>query len=55
MQIFRLSILPLSRSILIVICIVAFVNLWHDFLLPLLAVVMQRDMTVWQTVGSIKG
>lgn len=94
-QIFRLIILPLSRSILIVICIVAFVNLWRDFLLPLLvitdpqhqpitvrliyltnrygvnlqmaasfiallpplllAVVMQRYMTVGQTVGSIKG
>ena len=94
-QIFRLIILPLSRSILIVICIVAFVNLWRDFLLPLLvitdpqqqpitvrliyltnrygvnlqmaasfiallpplllAVVMQRYMTIGQTVGSIKG
>ena len=92
---FRLIILPLSRSILIVICIVAFVNLWRDFLLPLLvitdpqqqpitvrliyltnrygvnlqmaasfiallpplllAVVMQRYMTVGQTAGSIKG
>lgn len=29
-------ILPLSRSILIVICVVSFVNIWKDFLLPLL-------------------
>lgn len=95
MQIFRLIILPLSRSILIVICIVSFVNIWKDFLLPflvitnpelqpitvrlvyvtsrygvnlqmaasflallpplLLAIVMQRYMTVGLTMGSVKG
>ncbi len=36
MQILRYIILPLSRSIFIVICVVSFVNLWRDFLLPLL-------------------
>lgn len=35
-QIFISIILPLSRSILIVIAVLAFVNLWRDFLLPLL-------------------
>lgn len=94
-QIFWRIILPLSRSILIVICIVAFVNLWKDFLLPLLviadpkyqpitvrliyltsrygvnlqmassfigllpplliALFMQRYMTVGLTMGSVKG
>jgi multiple sugar transport system permease protein len=33
-QILRYIILPLSRSILIVICVLAFVNIWKDFLLP---------------------
>lgn len=95
LQIFWYIILPLSRSILIVICIVAFVNLWKDFLLPLLvitdpqqqpitvrliyltsrygvnlqmaasfigllpplliALFMQRYMTVGLTMGSVKG
>ena len=35
-EIFRFIILPLARSILIVVCVVAFVNLWKDFLLPYL-------------------
>ncbi len=35
-QVFAYIILPLSRSILIVICVLSFVNLWKDFLLPLL-------------------
>lgn len=95
LQIFWMIILPLSRSILIVICIVSFVSLWKDFLLPLLvlsdpqqqpitvrliyltsrygvnlqmaasfigllpplllAIVMQRYMTVGLTMGSVKG
>ncbi len=36
LQIFFYIILPLSRSILIVICVLSFVNIWKDFLLPLL-------------------
>lgn len=36
LQVFLFIILPLSRSILIVISVLAFVNLWKDFLLPLL-------------------
>jgi multiple sugar transport system permease protein len=33
-QVLRYIILPLSRSIIIVICVLAFVNIWKDFLLP---------------------
>ena len=36
LQIFFHIILPLSRSILIVIAVLAFVNIWKDFLLPYL-------------------
>jgi len=36
LQIFFYIILPLSRSILIVICVLSFVNIWKDFLLPML-------------------
>lgn len=35
-EVFLYIILPLARSILIVVCVVAFVNLWKDFLLPYL-------------------
>lgn len=38
LQIFAYIILPLSRSILIVICVLAFVNIWKDFLLPFLVI-----------------
>lgn len=37
-QILYHIILPLSRSILIVIAVLAFVNIWKDFLLPLLII-----------------
>jgi multiple sugar transport system permease protein len=36
LQMFRHIILPLSRSILIVCCVLSFVGLWKDFLLPYL-------------------
>lgn len=38
LQIFFYIVLPLSRSILIVICVLAFVNIWRDYLLPLLVI-----------------
>lgn len=38
LQVFSYIILPLSRSILIVICVLSFVNIWKDFLLPLLVI-----------------
>lgn len=48
LQIFRYIILPLSRSIIIVICVVSFVNIWKDFLLPLLVITNpeQQPITV---------
>ncbi len=95
LQIFTYIILPLSRSILIVICVLSFVNIWKDFLLPLLvipdpikqpitvrliylandygvnlqmaasfiallppllvALILQRYMTVGLTIGGVKG
>ena len=88
-------ILPLSRSILIVVAVLSFVNIWKDFLLPLLvitdparqpitvrliylannygvnlqmaasfiallpplliAIILQRYMTIGITAGSVKG
>ncbi len=36
LQVFLYIVLPLSSSILIVICIVSFVNIWRDYLLPAL-------------------
>lgn len=36
LQIFWMIVLPLSRSIVIVICVLAFVGIWKDFLLPML-------------------
>lgn len=36
LQMLRYIILPLSRSILIVLCVLTFVSLWRDFLLPYL-------------------
>ncbi|MBC8172100.1 MAG: carbohydrate ABC transporter permease [Anaerolineae bacterium] len=36
LQIFWMIVLPLSRSIVIVICVLAFVAIWKDFLLPML-------------------
>ena len=47
-QIFRYVILPLSRSIIVVICVVAFVNIWKDFLLPFLVITNpeQQPITV---------
>ena len=36
LQLFTRIVLPLSRSIIIVICILSFVTLWKDFLLPML-------------------
>ncbi|MBN1964631.1 MAG: carbohydrate ABC transporter permease [Anaerolineae bacterium] len=36
LQVFAHVVLPLSRSILIVVAVLAFVNLWKEFLLPLL-------------------
>ncbi len=38
LQMLRHIILPLSRSILIVLCVLAFVGLWKDFLLPYLVI-----------------
>jgi multiple sugar transport system permease protein len=38
LQIFGYIILPLSRSILIVICILSFVGIWRDFLFPMLII-----------------
>lgn len=38
LQTFFYIILPLSRSILIVLCVLAFVNLWRDYLLPSLVI-----------------
>lgn len=95
LQIFMYIILPLARSILIVISVLAFVAIWKDFLLPLLvipdpirqpitvrlfyladdygvnlqmaasfiallpplliAIFLQRYMTVGLTLGSVKG
>jgi multiple sugar transport system permease protein len=47
-QIFVHIILPLSRSILIVIMVLGFVNIWKDFLLPFLVVTdpQQQPITV---------
>jgi multiple sugar transport system permease protein len=95
MQVFAFIVVPLSRSILIVICVLSFVALWKDFLLPLLiipdpakqpitvrlfylanrygvnlqmaasfigllpplliAIILQRYMSVGLTIGSVKG
>lgn len=38
LQVFFYIVLPLSRSILIVICVLAFVNIWRDYLLPMLVI-----------------
>jgi len=38
LQIFFRMVLPLSRSILIVLAVLAFVGIWKDFLLPLLVI-----------------
>jgi multiple sugar transport system permease protein len=38
LQVFFMIVVPLSRSILIVICVLAFVNIWRDYLLPLLVI-----------------
>jgi multiple sugar transport system permease protein len=47
-QIFLHIILPLSRSIIIVIAVLGFVNIWRDFLLPMLVVTNpeQQPITV---------
>lgn len=48
LQLLRHIILPLSRSILIVLCVLSFVSLWRDFLLPYLVLPSQdmRPITV---------
>jgi multiple sugar transport system permease protein len=47
-QIFAYIILPLSRSIVIVICVLGFVGIWKDFLLPFLVITdpSQQPITV---------
>lgn len=46
LQIFFSIVLPLSRSILIVICVLAFVNIWRDYLLPLLVITNPESQPV---------
>jgi len=50
-EVFLYIILPLARSILIVVCVVAFVGLWRDFLLPYL--VLQDPLSQPITVRLI--
>jgi multiple sugar transport system permease protein len=46
LQIFRYIVMPLSTSILMVIAIVSFVNIWKDYLLPLLVINIPQNQPI---------
>jgi multiple sugar transport system permease protein len=46
LQIFRYIVLPLSTSILMVIGIVSFVNIWKDYLLPMLVMSVPQNQPI---------